>query len=272
LVLLILFWSACKHQESKNNIPVIAQVHDKKLYQPELDEVISNTLSPKDSTQKANTYIDRWVRESLIMHEAEKSLSKDLDLNQLVEDYKSSLLLFHYEKKLIEEKLDTVVSLKLIEDYYESYAEEFTLAEPIIRARFAKISSEQTDLKAFTEAWKKSDEEFMTEYCQQHATIAMIDTTSWLKISEVTQLFPPQELSGNPIRRGRNYQITLDGYEYFLKIEDFRDKNEIPPLAYIKDQIIKIILHRRKTDILHEIENSLLDKETNNNNVKLFIR
>jgi hypothetical protein len=48
-----------------------------------------------------------------------------------MEEYKSSLLIYNYEKEFIFQKLDTVVAEKEIEKYYESHPNDFQLKENI---------------------------------------------------------------------------------------------------------------------------------------------
>ena len=68
--------------------------------------MIYDGVSPEDSTLIINAYVERWVREQLLMQKAEENIPKDLNLNKLVNDYRESLILNNYERLLIESLLE----------------------------------------------------------------------------------------------------------------------------------------------------------------------
>jgi hypothetical protein len=57
---------------------------------------------------------------------------------------------------------------------------------------------------------------------------------------------------------------------YLISIKDVLSTNEIAPLSYIKPQIKQMILHRRKIQLIKDIEKILIQDATKNNNFKIY--
>ena len=58
-------------------------------------------------------------------------------------------------------------------------------------------------------------------------------------------------------------------YEYFLKIVDQEAKGEISPLAYIEKQLVRMLLHKKRGEILESYKQELYEKALNDNTIKL---
>ena len=57
---------------------------------------------------------------------------------------------------------------------------------------------------------------------------------------------------------------------YLFELRELISKTEIAPLAYIEDQAKKVILHKRKTQLLEELKDKLYDEALRNNGVSIY--
>ena len=118
-------WFSCqieKTTESKN--PVLAQVYNKTLVLSDIDGIAQQmTANADDSLYWLQSFVDRWVAEAILMHEAKRHIQKNIDVDKLVRDYRSSLILNNYEQALFEEELDVVITDENIEAYFSSHKE-----------------------------------------------------------------------------------------------------------------------------------------------------
>jgi hypothetical protein len=55
-----------------------------------------------------------------------------------------------------------------------------------------------------------------------------------------------------------------------VAVKDVLFRNNIAPLSYIKPTIKQIILHRRKIELIREIEKILVKDATQNKNFKIY--
>ena len=89
----------------------MARVFDKYLYKADVAGVIPNGSSKQDSITLAKNYIQNWIKQQVILHKAETNLDEEKkDVEKKLEEYRNSLITYIYEKELIRQKLDTVVS------------------------------------------------------------------------------------------------------------------------------------------------------------------
>ena len=101
---------------------------DKYLNASDIEKIVPATVKGKDSVELVKNYIDNWVRQNLVLHKAEQNLNAEAlnaSIEKQLEDYKTSLITFAYEKELIRQKLDTGVSEIEIEDYYNKNPQNF---------------------------------------------------------------------------------------------------------------------------------------------------
>jgi len=102
LLFVCLLAGQCSNDNAaKEGDKVLAQVYNKVLYQSNLVDVIPESSTPEDSALIVKAYLQRWVREQLLMYEAERNIPKDLNIDKLVRDYRASLVRFNFEEQII---------------------------------------------------------------------------------------------------------------------------------------------------------------------------
>ena len=84
-----------------------------------MDGMLPSGISAEDSTLIIEKFVKNWVRETAMLHEAEQNIPKGLDINQLVENYRASLVKHNYENIVVERLLDSVVTKAELESFYE---------------------------------------------------------------------------------------------------------------------------------------------------------
>ena len=99
-----------------NEKDLLAKVYDKTLSRNDLNEVFPKSLKGKDSINFVNSYIKKWIEKNVLIYNANNNLTDEQkNFENEMEEYKSSLLIYNYEKEFIFQKLDTVVAEKEIE-------------------------------------------------------------------------------------------------------------------------------------------------------------
>jgi hypothetical protein len=254
---------------------LLAQVFDKRLYLSEVRAVLPANLPPDDSILAQNAYIDRWIKENVMLHEAEKNIPADLQIDKLVKDYKASLIMHQFEKSVVESLLDTVISDQELEAYYEENKSQYQLEATIVRCHLIKVSRtlEEKIIKKFESSWKsdkKSRLSDLIELSNTYASTYYLNDSIWYKLDVIRQEMPQGSVNLNSIRNNKVFQLTNDEYYYFLKILEIRDRKEIAPLAFIEEQASRVILHKRKIALLEKLRDDLYQRATSRDNIKLF--
>lgn len=254
---------------------VLAEVVDKKLYLSEVEPMIPENSTAEDSILFQNAYIERWIRESLLMREAEKNLPPDLELEKLVSNYRSSLVLHQYEKSLVENLLDTVIGYEELMSYYEANKNQYLLETVIVRCMLVKLPKVVGEeiYSQFRTYWRNpnEDREQMIQNSNEYADVFYLNDSIWHPLSVIQKEMPNGAVNQRVIRSNKDFQLTNDDYYYFLKILEIKDEKEIAPLTYIKEQATQVILHQRKIALLKKIREDLYDRAVSRNLIKIFV-
>lgn len=270
----VLFIACSTSKGDAKNDRLIAKVFNKSLFQSELDALIGEHTSPEDSIQITNAYIERWAREAVLMNEAEKYVPKDLNIDELVRDYRASLIRHNYEKLLVTTSLDSTVNETELNAYYEENKEGFKLKSPIIKCLFVKVAKPTENWKDLKKWWKSDDEEdFMKvlDYCSRHADVYLLNDSLWYNLEDISQYLPKGKLTTGNYRSIKNIDADDDAFEYLLKIVDSNPAGNYAPLSMIEEQAKKVILHKRKISLLERKMEEMYERETDGNNVKIYV-
>jgi hypothetical protein len=263
----------CQEKGDTENDELLAQVFQHKLYSSDVERVLTSAYSPEDSLMLLRNYVENWVRDALLLHEAEKQLPEDINIDKLVKNYRSSLILHNYEKHLVEERIDSTIQEAELMAYYEENKTQYQLETTIVRCRFMKIRKpvlQRDSLRKWWESDKNEDFAKLVRYNNENAEIFILDT-SWYKVEEIAQLMPEGTISSENIRSTNTLRFTDDQFEYYLRVFETVQKKEIAPLSYIREQAIRVIMHQRKLDLLESIKSDLYKEELSKNNVKINI-
>lgn len=253
----------------------VATVYNKSLYLSDLEGILPAGSSKQDSSLILNAYVDNWVRNTLLMHEAEKNLSQNLDIDKLVKDYRSTLILHNYERTLIENELDTLVTRQELDKFYEENKENYKLKEPIVRALFMKIPLESTGLEFVDEWWASGTEEDLLnliEYNDKNGEVYMLNQEKWYE-TESIQHYIPDSLGNISVLAPQSGFTKKDAfYKYYIRILEVIQIDQAPPIKYIEEKAKKIIVQKRKINLIDTKKQNLYRDNINSSNVKIYLK
>lgn len=250
---------------------LLASVYGSHLYYSDIEPIIQKETSKEDSIQYSNAIIEKWVRDAILMYEAEKNISKDLDIEKMVDDYRSSLILLNYKQKLVHEQLDTSVSEGELEEYYKEHQAQYKLEEPLIQCVFLKVSKENEKLDEIEDLWDDKKYKEIVAINNAEFEIILMPEFTWYPWKDIKALFPKSMWTYSNIKEKKSMSKSSGKYKYFLNVKNYRDENKISPLSYIEDQIKKVILHKRQTELLDNLEEELYQKYSKSNQIKINI-
>ncbi|MBK8701355.1 MAG: hypothetical protein IPN29_18140 [Saprospiraceae bacterium] len=275
ILFFVINFSSCQlpwdKEDDLNKGNILAEVGNKKLYAADITSIIHAGTSAEDSMRILKGLVNNWVKDQLMILEAEKNLPKDINLNKMIDDYRSSLLLYNYESRLATEFLDTLVTVEQKKEYFNANADEFVLSESIGKYMLAKIPSNVKGLENFHKAWKKGDKEDISDFCNEHAEYSDLDNLGWKTISQLESFLPKNFIPASWYGENKDMRKKEKGHEYFIKIINFTKSNERPPFEYIEAKIEKVILNERKIRLLKQKKQQLFDKEFGGSKVKLYV-
>lgn len=278
LISLVVF--SCQEAEIEEEITgtPVAQVGENYLYQEEITELLPPNYSQEDSTNIVKRYVDNWIERRLLFKEAEsKSGIDQKELQERLEDYKYQLLVHAYKQNYVNEYLDTLVTDPQISAYYEENKANFELKQPIVKAYFVKVKlntpqSQLDDLRKWMRSNLKPNSdatEKLKSYSYGFAASYFLQDDKWLPISELVANTP---FDRNLLLQKNKFVESKDQeYFYFLKINDFKIQDQISPLEYVKNQIVSVILNKRKVELQKELETKVMDRAKENEDYTIFV-
>lgn len=258
--------------KAKDGDKLLAKVYDKSLYLSELEGVVPEGSLPADSIISINAYVQRWVQEQMVMYEAERNIPNDSDIDQLVRDYRASLVRFNFEEQIIASKLDSTVKDHELQRYYEENKDQFQLESTILKCQVLKLRP-NAPLNEINKIWNNRGEGQsirLDAYAKQWASLALLDIEKWYKLEDIAAILPQGTLTSENASSRREGSITDNGVRYFYRILESVQGKTTAPFDYIREQASKIILHKRKQDLLNQWKNDLLQKELRRENITIY--
>ncbi len=277
LVGILILLSSCEF--IKRNLgfkeKAVARVHDAYLYPSDLVGLVPKGSTKEDSVTIVQSYIENWIRQTLLIKQAEENVEIDMEsIEQQIENYKSSLLIYAYEQQLVAEKLDTAVTSAQIKAYYEANKENFELKKTILKASYIQLPKKairiENAIKWF-KSTKEKDRQELETYCMQFSPDFNLVDTTWIYFDQLAEIVPLDKLSESSVLQKNNYiQLSDDEFVYLVKIKDFMYKESISPLEMEKESIRNIIINKRKVELIDKSEKEVYQRARENNDIEIF--
>lgn len=264
---------ACDWKSDQGADRLLARVFNRELHLSDLENMFPEKASRADSFLIIQAFVSRWVREELLMYEAEKNLPPDLNIDQLVRDYRRSLIRNNYEQVLVEQLLDSTVTKTELQGFYEQNKEQYELETPIIRCYFIKIAAPVPKADSLLSLWAKprgSNLLKLEAYCQKYATAHTLVDSIWHKVDVIGSVMPKGTITADNIESKREFRQSDGEFVYYFRLLELKNRKEIAPLGYIEQQARTFVLHKRKLDLLQRKREDLYEIALKKGNVEIF--
>lgn len=275
IAIVAIFFSCKASKTPEQKIPeplILAQVFQYKLTFDDIKDLIQGYATAEDSIQQVRSLTEHWVRDRLLLVEAEKNFPKEVNMNKLLEDYRQSLVMHFFEQQVIEERLDTVITENDLQRYYEANKDQHRLESGILRGFYFKIKKPLNRNDRILQWWKTfptAHFDDVLSYAAKHARTNWSDSTEWQEMNMVVQLFPEGTLSPAAIRSNRGVVREDRDYIYLLYPVEVYYERDIAPLSRIRTQAAKYIIHQRELELLERIKKEIYDRDIQLDQVKI---
>jgi hypothetical protein len=269
----IAFISACNNDDVKKD--AIARVHDKYLSKAELARAIPFGLKGEDSVSFANEFITQWLKQNLVLRKAENNLNdEEKDVSRQLEDYRTSLIIFAYERELVKQKLDTLVSDDEISKYYQDHPNNFELKSNIIRLKYIKLPKKTPNsdkAKKWFRSEKEEEQNKIQQFAKLYAVNFLLDDSNWLLLEDVIKEIPLDENEiGNVNNQPKFIELFDEKYQYLVTVTGFMVKDSQAPLEFEKNTIRNIILNKRKILLIQKMQDDAYNDALNEKDIEVY--
>ena len=263
------------NSEQENTFRPIARVHDQYLYHKDLEGLIPENLSKADSTNLADRYVQSWINKQLVIDEASRQLVLDeAEIERKVLDYRYALMIHEFQELYINEKLDKTVTEEEIKQYYNDNKDNFQLKRNIIKGRYVKLPVDAPNLarlRRLIQSDRDNEINELRDYCYQYATTFHLDTL-WVEFDEVIANTPMASITDTLqfLQSTTFYETSDEEYRYFLRILDYQIPDQIKPLEFVREEIINIIINKRKIALANELEEQIYERAERNRDFEIY--
>ncbi|MDF2448281.1 MAG: hypothetical protein K0R26_785 [Bacteroidota bacterium] len=253
----------------------IARVNTVKLLDSELEHLAPRGLSKSDSAAFVQSFINKWAYNEVFYQQALNYLTEEeLDVTKELEAYKKELLCFKFQTRLIEEKLDTNISVNQIEEYYNANSQNFLLKNNIVKVLYVKSPlniPNLAKLKKLCYSTNPKDAELLKSMCIQYANNYFMNDNTWLMFDDLKkEMRQLNEIPEYEIQNGKIFEFTDETSFYFLKIIEVKSKNTLSPLNFEKNNIKNMLINQRKQQLINTIKKDFFDKAKTNKELEIY--
>ena len=266
---------ACTPSGNKGTGEVLVRVYDKYLYASDLKGIVPPGTSVRDSLTLVRTFIQNWVDKELLARKAEENLPEgEKDFSLQLEEYRNSLIIFEYEKMLVRQELDTVVSHAALEDYYRQNKASFILQEDVMRMDYLVLHADSPEYWRFRRYMRTDDtgeRDSLIMYASRYAEKLNLMDEGWVKQDEMSESIPLERYSYNDYLANRRYfEVRDSSFIYMVNFRDYKPADSLSPLILVQDKIRKIIINKRKNELIRDMRQRVLHDAIEHNQVEIF--
>jgi hypothetical protein len=275
ILAVLILTTGCSTFFKKKTERTVARVYSEYLYESDLKSVIPKGTTTKDSITLAKSYIDNWIRQQLVIHQARQNLTDEqMDFTQQLDNYKNSLIIFAYENELVRQKLDTLISEEDIENYYDANKQNFLLKDNIVQLQYVKLPLKSAFVKQFRKLLisdDPADRTLLAQQCEKNASDYFLDDQNWLPFSDVLKQIPIKTYNQEEfLKSRRDIECQDSAFLYLVRFRDFKIKENVSPLSLEKDRIRNIILNKRKIDLIKKMREDIFEQAQKKNDFEIY--
>lgn len=256
-----MFLLSCKQFSAVDPDDVIIEYADKVL---SIDAILNNIpegLSAEDSLKWSKDFADQWLRNQIIIAKAVKNLPKSqLNIDTEILQYKSDLLKYKYENYYLRNKINTQVSTSEIDTFYSHNKSALISTKPLVKATYIAVSNTIKDrykVKQWLVSKREKDHENLKVYAFKNAKVFDDFEEEWIELNSLKLLSHSNLLKENKSILNKVIEQRNDSLTHYMLIKEMVLVGQIMPLEYAKDEIVKIIVNRRKNKLLEEFSSKI---------------
>lgn len=265
---------SCRFRDVQQVEP-LARVGNNVLYINELKSIIPSGLSKEESLLVTEDYIRKWINKELLVKKAQENLTiSQKELAKELEEYRNSLIIYRYQKELMDQKLDTVIMENELISFYDSVKKDFRQNVDLVKAisvRIPRRTFKPERVKAFCESSQPQNLKELEAFCQKNQGTFTLFLDQWVEPSVVFRNIPyhPVNIPGF-IRQYTTWETRDTGHYYLVSIRDFSPEGGFTPVDYVRENIKEMILNKRKTEFLKRLEYDVYTEGLRNDKFKIY--
>lgn len=257
---------------------VIARVGREDLTKDDIAEVLPKGVTGEDSVAYVKTYIEKWFIRQLKIQEANQLFPEsEHDIEKLVEDYRQTLLTSRVDQYYIDKQMDKEVTDEQVAEYYNSHKADFTLDRTLVKGRVLRFDASYRQTKKLKELMQKAltsadAEKSFSDLCEKNGFQLIDNRTAWINFTDFIANLPVLAAQNNePLLDKMGVQEMKMGKDcYYFDFTSVCRKGNVAPLEVVVDNIRRILLTRRRAEVIKAHEEQILQAAEQEGRLRRF--
>ncbi|MEI6312302.1 MAG: hypothetical protein WCP57_08595 [Bacteroidota bacterium] len=266
-VFLLVLISCCQYFKNKTKElkeEPIARVNDLYLYPSDING-LSQNADKNDSAKLVQMFVTDWIKRNLLLEKAKESLPNSMkEIDEKVENYRQSLILYNYESELLSEMQDTSIENSLKQKYYQDFQNNFVLEEDVFQFQYIALPLNTAQLEDWIEVFsstKPEDKVTLNSKVKIGAMKAELSSSKWFTRDELNKqielpidFFAKLKVNSNILKLDNSTQVIL------YKLNAVKPIGEVAPFDRVEKSINQILLNKKRTELLNKMYQEIYQK------------
>ena len=245
------------------------------LDKDDIARLLPQGYTPQDSIQIVDAYISKWATGHLLMDNAIDNISQErqVQLDQLIENYQIELYAQEYLGELTKQNLDTLISEKAILAFYETRKEDFKLNEDLVQFRYVQLDPLNTDLQKITKLFNKGDVTSLKELDSLKLSYRnyFLNDSIWVKKSALFDAMNVINVTNEKlyIKENKTWKLEDSLGVYLVRFNKVLKRGDRAPLSYVKPTVKQVLLNKSKLAYIKKLEKDLLNDAINSDKLQI---
>jgi len=273
-MLIPLLLKTCVNSEAEKDRVLLAKVGDEAVYLDEALQGMPQGLSGKDSTLFVRQFLKSRVKDLLLYEKAVKNIPQSQEMEDLVENYRRSLIIYEYQQQVLNEKMQTEISESEMLDFYKTNSRRFVTEHNLVKGIFIKISKNAPDLEKLKQVYKNSSTESIEKvekYCVQNAGQVEFFYDKWISFDDIMDNIPYSISNRSDFLKNRStLDVVEKDYCYLLYIDEYVLSGNTAPFEYVRDNVRNVMINSKKSEFLNQFEQNLFKEAESKKKIKYY--
>ncbi len=260
---------------STGSSPTVATFRQERLLLAEVQRGLPGNLTQADSTRFTRLYIEQWVREQALAHEAKAQVQNLAEqIESRVAGYRRKMEHALLMQQQVRQKLDTVVTADQINVYYQTHLDEFTAGTAQYQYLHLRVPRAVGGPGLQAKLSKAAEVAPIRAWAQQNGYTHKLDST-WVDTGILQRI---QMVSGVNLRAIKPYSLPIafpDLQEPFTYLHYFVLLGAVAagqplPIETVGTRIQALTLNQRTTELINAYEAQIMQDAYANNYIKIY--
>ena len=275
-ILIMTVFTGCSSTSSRVKRIPVAKAGNVVLYYDQIPSPVKESFSEADSLSVIQNYINKWAKKELLFQKAEENISEDLrnQIEAQLDETRINLIVYEYQRQMMLQKMDTLITDKELESYYRSNEGNFILTSNIVKALFIKVPVETPNLykiRSLSRSNNQKDFQELESLCYQFAEKFDDFNEKWITMDRLS-LELNNDISDQEafLRRNTYYETRDSASVYLVTLNDYRLRGALAPFEYVREDIKRIIWNNRRIEFIQALETGIYDEAIKGNGLKIY--